>query len=265
MLIYEVTKPGTWIVHEDQDWAFEVESLLRHIEGQFYEANLTLNMFLESISYHRSPPSRDQWQRDSERRRVIQTEIEKGYPDPYAREVHDEIYIKTEIQFKREKWQAGELPREFTHNQSFIYARAFLYALDSFDKFMKVLKNKEGTPEVVAELHNEIGDNFPDLRGVRNTAQHMEDRARGLGAGHRGKPPQQLDLKPIDNQLAKADGGILLLNCLNGTRYGSTMADGHYGEVDVSPDSMNHLHSIFDRLLNAFEWKGPKAHLPSRP
>ncbi len=265
MLIYEVTKPGTWIVHEDQNWAFEVESLLRHIESKFYEANLTINLFLESISYHQPFPNLDQYLSDSERKRVIQTEIEKDYPEPYDLEVHDEIYLKTEVQFKREKWQAGELPREFTNSQKFIYAKAFLYALDSFDKFMKVLKNKEGTPEIIAELHNEISEKFPDLRGVRNTAQHMEDRARGLGAGSKGRPPKPLDLKPIDNQFAKGDGGLLVLNSLIGTKYGSTMADGHYGEVDVSPDSMNHLHSIFDRLLNAFEWKGPKVHLPSCP
>ncbi|MGD6735326.1 hypothetical protein ACP5PY_02660 [Photobacterium leiognathi subsp. mandapamensis] len=54
-----------------------------------------------------------------------------------------------------------------------------------------------------------------------------------------------------------------MLNCLNGTKYGNTMADGHYGEVDVSPASMEALRSVFQRLLEAFPWKGPKVHLPS--
>jgi hypothetical protein len=101
---------------------------------------------------------------------------------------------------------------------------------------------------------------FPHLRGVRNSSQHMEDRSRGLGAGRNPKP---LELKPIDNGLIKSEGGALVLNSLNGTKYGNTMADGHYGEVDVSPASMEALNAIFQDILNAFTWKGSKCHLPS--
>lgn len=41
------------------------------------------------------------------------------------------------------------------------------------------------------------------------------------------------------------------------------MAYGHYEEVDVSPALMEALQSIFQKLLKAFSWKGPKVHLPS--
>ena len=88
----------------------------------------------------------------------------------------------------------------------------------------------------------------------------MEDRSRGLGAGRNPKPPE---LKPIDNQIIKAEGGALVLKCLNGTKYGNAMADGHYGEVDVSPESMSALCEIFQDVLDAFSWKGSKSHLPS--
>ncbi len=73
----------------------------------------------------------------------------------------------------------------------------------------------------------------------------------------------KIDLKPIDNTLVKAPGGVLMLNCLNGSKYGSTMADGHYGEVDVSPESMERLQSVLIEVLNCFNWSGPKRHLPS--
>lgn len=260
MYIFEVIKPGTWLVSDDREWSWEVEGLLRHLESQFFEANLTLNMFLQSCNQRRNVSTSDQWEIDSKRRSEIRKEIEKHYDNPYEHKVWDEIHLETEIRFKREKWQGGQLPREFIHNQSFIYARAFLYALDSFDKFLKVLKDYKNTPLIIKELHDELGEIFPDLRAVRNSAQHMEDRARGLGAG---RNPKKLDLKPIDNQLIKSDSGALMLNCLNGSKYGNTMSDGHYGEVDISPESMENLHSIFIRLLNAFEWKGPKDHLPS--
>ncbi|MXF14398.1 hypothetical protein FQ010_27010, partial [Escherichia coli] len=86
--------------------------------------------------------------------------------------------------------------------------------------------------------HDQIGKDFPDLRGVRNSTQHREDRARGLGVGREPKP---LNLQPISNTFINAPQGALILNNLNGTKFGSTMSDGHYGEVDISPESLSKM------------------------
>jgi hypothetical protein len=40
------------------------------------------------------------------------------------------------------------------------------------------------------------------------------------------------------------------------------MADGHYGEVDVSPESMEKLQKIFQEVLMSFKWRGPLQHEP---
>lgn len=260
MYVYEIIKPGTWIDSEDRDWARNIEGILRNLESQFFEANLALNMFLNTISHDKSNMSRGQWETDSNRKAEIKKEIESKFINPHDHNNWDEIHLQTEITFKREQWKAGRIPREFQHNQAFMHARAFLYALDSFDKFLNVLKKTENVPAKIEEVHKKLGNNFSDLRGVRNTSQHMEDRSRGLGAGRNPKP---LELKPVDNQLVKANGGALLLNCLNGTKFGNTMSDGHYGEVDVSPQSMELVSSIFQEVLDSFQWKGSKSHLPS--
>lgn len=260
MYIFEIIKPGTWLNYEDRDWSWEIEGILRSLESQFYDANLALNMFLHSIQRDRNSHSQEKWEAESNRRSEIRREVEGKYDNPHNHELWDEIQLETEIRFKREQWQSGKLPREFEHNQAFMHARAFLYALDSFDKFLNVLKKQSNVPPELEDLHTRFGNSFPHLRGVRNSSQHMEDRSRGLGAGRK---PQPLELKPIDNGFIKSEGGALVLNSLNGTKYGNTMADGHYGEVDVSPPSMEALHSIFQDILNAFEWKGSKCHLPS--
>lgn len=171
---------------------------------------------------------------------------------------HMETHSEAEVIHNREKWSQGRVPRELHHNVVFIYTRAFLYAMDAFDKFLTVLSKTAGVPPEIAHLSNKMNKHFPDLRGVRNSAQHQEDRARGLGV--RGA---KIDLKPINNTLVKAPGGALMLNCLNGSKYGSTMADGHYGEVDVSSESMERLQSVLIEVLNCFKWSGPKRHLPS--
>ena len=102
-----------------------------------------------------------------------------------TRDDWDEARFEAEVRFKREQWSNGRIPREFEHNVPFLYARAFLYALDAFDKFLGVLSETKGSPEEVAKLHERMELAFPHLRGVRNSAQHLEDRARSLGAGGR--------------------------------------------------------------------------------
>ncbi|WP_151676389.1 hypothetical protein [Acinetobacter soli] len=263
MFIFEIIIPGTWLDYEDREWAWKIERQLDSLQSQFFEANLALNLFISAQSSRASSYSKDAWEADSKRRQEISQILEEEYTKQgksYWDNYH-EIYLETEIILKREKWQQGIIPREFEHNIVFIYARAFLYALDAFDKFLGVLSREENVPEVISELHKKISDIFPDLRGVRNTAQHLEDRSRGLGAGRNPKP---LDLKPIENNFISApNGGALVLNSLNGSRYGSTMADGHYGEVDISPESMSHLQEILNNILGSFKWHGSKQHKPS--
>ena len=259
MLVFEIVVPGTWLVHENRDWRWRMQNQLHLLTSQFFEANLALNLF---IGVTRDPPSfanREAWKRDSTRQAEITRAIEQERGGWDAADF-DAARFEAEVRFKREKWANGGIPREFEHNLPFLHARAFLYALDAFDKFLGVLAKEPGAPNELTVWHQKVQDAFPNLRSVRNTAQHMEDRARGLGAG---KNPKPLDLKPVQNALVHARGGALVLNSLNGSRYGSTMADGHYGEIDVSPESMERLNLILEGVLATFKWHGPRVHLPS--
>ncbi|MGM7959719.1 hypothetical protein [Yersinia enterocolitica] len=259
MYIAEIVKPGTWLASDDHKWSQEVAGLLGSLENQFYEANLALNLFLESLKQRSAALTKEQMQANNARRNEIQKEVESKYPNQRDINIMHDILLETEIILKREKWFNGQLPQEFIIHQSIINARAFLYALDSFDKHLKVLKNYPDVPELIADLHCELKQSFPDLLGVRNTAHHIEDRSRGLDAS---RPPRPLELKPVDNPSFKSKNGSLMLDCLRGTKYGNTMANGHYGEVDVSQESMEILLSIFQRLLDSFKWEGNKIHLP---
>lgn len=259
MYVFEIVTPGTWLDYDDKDWSWRIENQLRSLESQFFEANAALNLFVNAQSIRPQFADRDKWERDSHRRFEIQRAVEQERGDSMSRVQWDEIHFEAEVRFKREKWLNGDVPREFERTLPFIYARAFLYALDSFDKILGVLSKEANVPEQVAKFHAQIAEVFPHLRGVRNTAQHLEDRARGLGAG---KNP--LDLKPVTNNLIHAPGGgVLVLNCLNGSRYGSTMSDGHYGEIDVSPESMQRLQKILEGVLQSFRWHGSRRHAPS--
>ena len=252
MYVFEIVTPGTWLDYDDEDWKWKIQNLLRHLELHFFEANLALNLFINSRHDPSLLPDSHYSESDYQLRIQIQQSVEEEISGTKDREHWEKIQYETEVRWKREKWMRGAIPREFKHNMPFIYARAFLYALDAFDKFLGVISKEGNVPEQVKNFCIQMKNDFPDLRGVRNTVQHLEDRSRGLGAG---RNPQ-----PLDTQ---STGGILFLNSLRGTRYGSTMADGNYGEVDVSPESMERLKVIFEGVLQSFKWKGQKQHLPS--
>lgn len=259
MFVFELLIPGTWLSSADRDWSWLIQNQLEMLTSQFFAANLALNLFAGATQSRPSFASRESWERDAQRRSEISRAVESELGG-WGSADWETVHLESERRFKREKWSSGGVPREFEHNIPFLYARAFLYALDSFDKILGVLARHPGVPPCVADLHAQIEVHFPHLRGVRNTSQHIEDRGRGLGAG---RNPQPLHLKPIDNNMIKAPGGALVLNSLNGNRYGSTMADGHFGEVEVSPQSVEHLHRILVGVLESFQWHGPRRHLPS--
>lgn len=256
--IFEIVQPGDWIQHSNPD----IFTILRNMVTVFYDANISLNEFHKCRQKKSFLFSQEQREQDTKRKSEISQKIKALYENPYDHSVCDDITLQTEIEFKKEQWKAGRIPREFEHQEVFIYARSFLYALDSFDKFLEVLKGQPNVPNIISDLHDQFANDFPDLRGVRNSAQHMEDRARGLGAKKKNKVLQPLVLKPIKNELISSKSGAIVLNCLNGNKYANTMADGHYGEVEVSPKSMIELQSILQKVLDSFTWEGSKSHLP---
>lgn len=260
--IYEIVQPGDSLNLANQQSAWELESVLRSLKDEFYEANLALNLFLNScgidVAY-----SYDDFEVRVERQSEIRKEIEakRGVGNSFDFELSREIDFETDIIYKREKWHEGHVPKEFQRKLVFTYAKNFLYALDAFGKFLKVLSENTHAPSDIAVIYKEFTRAFPDVTGIRNTTQHMEDRVRGLkGMGENKKP---ISLQPLDNGLINSPTGALVFNSLLGTKYMSIMADGNCGEVDVSPHSMTKLQDIFQRTLDAFSWTGSKRHFPA--
>lgn len=260
MYIFELVKPGVFLKCEDRAQASNFQWLLSCLEGAFFDANVSLNLFEaeRNTDFSHDDSSFEQWQRDTQKKKELEMQIrsERGL-SPYTH--YDEVNFEVEILFKKEKWKNGEVPKTHQRRKIFLHAKSFLYSLDTIDKFLKVISEEQSAPQVIKDLHARIGNDFPHLRGVRNSAQHLEDRARGLGAG---RVPKPLDLQPVDNGFFNVPYRALMLNNLFGTKFGSTMADGHYGEVDISPESLVKMQSIIQQTFDSFEWDGPKVHLP---
>lgn len=258
MHVFEIFVPGTWLDYEDRAWSWSVGGQIQHLQSQFFEANTALNLF--AAAREDSPPlfTEESWERDSKRRFEIEELVQRERGGARTWDEEEEVRFEVDVRLKRERWLSGQTPKELERSIPFIYARTFLYALDAFDKFLGVLSKTDRVPAALSTIHERMTLAFPHLRGVRNSVQHQEDRSRRLGTG--GKP---LQIQAINNGMVNAPAGVvLLLNCLNGYKYGSTMADGHYGEVDVSSGSMTKLQEILQSVVEEFKWKGGRQHLP---
>lgn len=256
MIIYELTYPGTGIAIEN---FIEVRKLLFLIESEFTEAVLALNFFdIDKIRVDHF--SKEKWCKDKKRRKQLTQKFEKLYDhQDFEFDKDEEISNLVDIEMKREKWDAGDLPLSYEIASNLMYAKAFLNNLATIGRLLKVLSITKGVPNDIDKISKDFYVFFPELREVRNSAQHIEDRGRGLGAGRNPKP---LDLKPVDNRVIKANGGALILNQLIGNKYGNTMSDGHYGEVEVSECSLKFVQGCIQTILDSFTWEGAQQHYP---
>ena len=259
MYIVELSYPGTWLNYPDPDWCWNIQGQLRSLESTLTDAALALALFdaerAKPRQHKHDPVS---WERDARRRQEIEASVRARLDVPgYSVDRFDEIRNLVEVEFKREQWGRGRLPNSYEHRVIFLHARSFLYALDRLDRCLAALTKEDGIPALVVTAHATLSAACPNLREVRNSVSHFDERSRGL---ERGRP---LNLQPVVNQMVNAPGGgVLILESLNDNRFGTTMADGHYGEVDVSTATLAAAANSVQKVINAFAWKGPLQHTP---
>lgn len=258
MIIFHFEVPGSWLRFHDQETSRELSSVFDHLVSSFISANTALNLFNEAYDdfVERSKSPMGLWMQGRERKSELRDALIQrlGEETPLnSLEYHFEV----EKAYKLEMWSKGRVPSSLRSSALTIYARAFVYALDEFDRGLEALNKVRNAPSSVRGLPEKMKDYFPDLREVRNSAHHMEDRVRWKKSGERELVPGA-----IDNDLARSSSGLLVTVAINGTKYGTTMANGQYGEIDISIASMDKLLAIMEEVVGCFSWTGSKQHFP---
>ncbi|NHQ90298.1 hypothetical protein [Janthinobacterium lividum] len=257
MHIFEITVPGHWIKSDDIHWNRAMQDRLTSLESIFFEANMALNLFLLPHPI-RARPTLEDIDRQVARKNEIKEKLERDfYENPQIGKIKPDFF-DVERTYKRERWNAGILPREMSSTIPRIHARAFLYALDNFNNSLKLLNNEKGVPDKLASAHYNFSKRFPGLKGIRDSAHHPEMRERQLNKNF--KP---IDTKPIsDGPFKNQDGSFFIVDNLDGSKYGGTTGDGDFAEVDVSVESMERLRSTLYEVYDSFEWHGGPRYAP---
>ncbi|UQQ24098.1 hypothetical protein [Citrobacter freundii] len=249
MEILELVKTGNWIDNDDRQWAWNIERIVSQLEHCFNEAFVSLILFdREKNTEFSLVEMEKQWLEDRERRNQIESSIKHDF-DLKKSDDREKLIQKVESILNQEKLNNGDLPRYLKHEVQFIYAKSFLYSLDTIAKLINVLSIQPGVPDEISKIKDFMGENFPDLTNVRDSSHHTEDRVIGK------QRKKTIELQPIDTDGIKADGGVLVLSNLSGSSFSCTMFNGHLGRVDVTRQSLDIVRGVIQSVIDSFQWK----------
>jgi len=131
-----------------------------------------------------------------------------------------------------------------------LYAKCFVYALDEATQLALVLEKDPGVPEQAKQLCRRFNSSIPDLRDLRNSLHHTEDRIRGLGR----------DKTPLPTPLIIMRGFAENRLCAT-----TDKEERPYAEVEISHATLSVACRIAEELIWSFEWIGPGDQPVRRP
>jgi hypothetical protein len=249
-----VEYPGTWIDDADVQWGESVRHALAELENPLVDMAIALSMF-DGQNASLATASKD-WHRDRNERMRITEEVKRELDvSPFDMSGEQEVQRIVARRSAEARSERGEVPSGYRKRLPFVHARTFLLAQDRLERLLANVKQLPRVPGTVSAAIDSFCASI--VREVRNSVAHYEDRTSGLRMG--GKP---IPLQPVDSGDLRMAGNVLMLECLNGNRFGSTMADGHYGEVEVSIQTLRSAEAIVKEAVNGFKWKGPPNVLP---
>jgi hypothetical protein len=245
---------GTWVEGLDEETCREAEALSRVMTGGTFDALLALMMFEQAHAVPRDF-GKDEWDRERERERVREEELAADDPRDFRAPDYMEWRLRISEQARRdimrEKWEAGELPDELKHRLPFLHAQTFVTALAQVRRALSELAKMDldGAEAEVRAACGDLDAAVPSLKNVRDSVEHAEDRSRGRSHG------RKMTLAPVSTNVIDAPGGALIAGMLNNNKFGWTVADGTYQEVEVSDATVEAARAAVQRALDALPWK----------
>lgn len=246
--IAEIIYPGTWLDLSDEPLAFELQVMLGHLEDRVAESAIALTMFESSLNFRVHP--RAAWERDAQIRREVEDQLRAEVGDAYFHHF-DRFRVESERRVLQRKAALGVAPQSYAHKVPLIHAHSFVYAVDSFGKFLDELCDYGATPQAVRDARDEFNRTLPMVRKIRNSALHLEDRSRRYASVKDKRNRKRMDVQ-----------GFLGLSNLEGNLLCYTIDDGTYQKIAVSQQTLLVLVETVNRVLHAFPWKGPASVAP---
>ena len=146
--------------------------------------------------------------------------------------------VVTYAMFKPVTRETFSHPSKYVRCLNSVYAMAFVYSIDSISKLLDVLHKELKPPDAVQLLISQYSLRFGDLKHIRDSIAHIEDRGRALDKNH----------KPIPTS-------IIVLGCFNDRRFEFTASNGKCYAVEISDSTLLSVHGILQEIINSYNWE----------
>jgi hypothetical protein len=257
MNVAELTYPGSRIDHSDAVLTHKAQTHLMMLELALADAAVALEQFSEALHVVLEPHTR---QRDrmaavaAERQKEREVFVEKHHRMPDFDE-EAELSVEGDKRALAVLLESGQWPELYLCRLPFLYASAFLYALDRIAGFLKQLDGYQLYANVGYSAFDSFVTYFPGFRDLRNTAAHADERIDEFTSG-------KLLPDAVTTGGIRSSGVNLLFENLSGRRFGSTLRNGQYGEVDVSVESLFAARDVLQTAIEQIPWAGPAKVTP---
>jgi len=239
MYIPIIKYPGIILELEPKELNFEIESLLMCMDDALIESALSLSWFNNSMSKHSERVS-NAYEQNFKSTSGISKESIKRITNGEIDSLENFLVEKKH----KERLESDILPVKYVNKELHIHANTFLFSVSKFSSVLFTLNNDYELNEDIESAFKSFNSSIPDVYRIRNSAQHMNDRVRGLGRNNE-----------------KLKTGIYLDN-LSGNKLGYTVDDGSISHIEISLKTLKILENSLQTVINSFEWSGPLQFSP---
>ncbi|TFB40923.1 hypothetical protein [Pseudomonas sp. F01002] len=244
MKVFEVVTPGGFL-DKSKGYSKDSSALLILLRDAFYEANLAVELYSESNGWRGN--GKDNTLRDDDRKSRERIDAQYKALSSNGCEERQEREFNVERLHKIEQWELGRVPTEFRAAKTLIYSKAFVSALDSIGKLIKTLSKEDGAPHDLKAIAEEFYSGIPGLIGLRNSIQHVEDRAIGVFA----------------SKAKRDEESSRFFSSFVGNTYFATGKECGLDGVNVSLETLEFTLCILNKVMNSYAWVAQKQHWPS--
>ncbi len=241
--IPRIRYPGSFVAGDN---GFHIQGFFSRIQTEIVEAWLALQTFDGDADEY--IPAEIQWQRSVELNRRAVSEARRRYESSIH--LMEQIEVAELARQVKLEWAlaAGKLPDGWAHTQAFAAAKGFISSLNRTHRLIAALQQfpeSEAASKVGTAL---IDSALPDLKGVRDSNEHTEDRAMRRAFKKEIPVPA---LHPKLERVVSRD--IWIESTLVNSTFLTPTAAGTMGSIEIASESLDVIVQAFQSVLDGVQ------------
>jgi hypothetical protein len=238
-----LTYPGRGIDLPDPSVARDIDSLLHLLGGTLIEAAISLGAYIDCRNMHVSTVTHEQWRQNMDQQNAYQESVRAEWGiNKFDFSRHAEVRAEADRRRLKDFFASGRLPQGYVNEMPRVHAKGFLTSAYLVRTVLKLCTEFDAIKAKAELAIAAIDATLPDLKGVRDSATHVDEREL-----------RRAGKKPILPQ-----GGFMLIGNLNyiGDKFFNTLRDGTHGEVPVTVEAFDLLVKVTQDFFDALPWQG---------